>query len=258
MTYEYPYDDWAEIYDEVYAELDHDIPFYTAQAGSVDGQVLELGCGTGRVSLAMAAAGASVVGIDISPLMIEVAQQKATAKGLAERCIFQTGDMASVQVAGTYGMVTFPFRSFQSMLTVEEQLAALGTAARHLRPGGLLAMDTFNPDVHQLADERDSAVPFHLQDVKGPNGGTIVIWGQNGWDGVEQINASRLIIEWLDARGEVTRRMYRDFDLRYTFRYEMEHLLTLAGFEVEAVYGDFEGGPVEQESDDLVWLARRR
>ena len=219
--------------------------------------MLELGCGTGRVGLAIADKGIDVVGVDISPRMVEVAQRKAKERGLTDRCIFQPGDMANVRLARTYPLVVLPFRSFQSMLTVEEQMAALETVAAHLPRGGTLALDMFQPDVGQLGAERDEAVPFHLRDVKQPDGGTVVVWGQNGWDAVEQVNSARLIIEELDPKGVVVRRLYRDFDLRYTFRYEMEHLLELCGFTVESVCGDFDGGPVTEASDDLVWVARK-
>ena len=257
MTFEYPYDDWAEIYDEVYSELLHDVPFYVQQATKSGGPVLELGCGTGRISLAIASSGIRTVGVDISPKMIAVAKGKAEQSGLGDSCIFQTGDMASTHIAERFGAVLFPFRSFQSMASGEEQFAALDTAARHLSPGGRLILDIFNPDLRQLANEHDEAVPFHVQDVKLPDGSTIVVWGQNSWDPTTQLNEARLILEWLDPQGNVTRRIYREFQLRYTFRFEMEHLLARAGFEPELVAGDFSGGPVTEESDDLVWVARK-
>ena len=127
MPFDFPYDDWADIYDAVYADLTHDIDFYVEQARACGGPVLELGCGTGRVSLAIAAAGIDVTGIDISPRMIAAAQAKAERRGLSERCIFQSGDMADPQIADRFPLVIMPFRSFQSMLTVEEQRMALAT-----------------------------------------------------------------------------------------------------------------------------------
>ena len=268
-----PYDDWADIHDRVYAYLDYDLPFYLEQAKASGGPVLELGCGTGRVALAIADAGIDVVGVDISPRMIERAKAKAEAAGTAARTRFAVGDMADPEAveaiaksaeqdsrqpnSGEFGMVCFPFRSFQSMLTVEDQREALENAVSHLRPGGLLALDVVSPDMEQLADRRDEAVAFHVRDVEQSDGSTIVVWGQNMWNAVEQVNSARLIIEELDATGLMVRRLYRDFDLRYVFRWEMQHLLELSGFTVEAVYGDFEGGPVTDRSDDLVWVARK-
>ena len=269
-----PYDDWADIYDSVYAYLDHDLAFYLGQANRSSGPVLELGCGTGRVSLALAEAGIDVTGVDISPRMIERATAKAKQRGLSGKATFVVGDMLDVQVGelgdirqaaerpddgsnGVFAMVCLPFRSFQSMLTVEDQREALENAASHLRADGVLVMDVFAPDLEQLGNPRDEAVPFHVRDVDLPEGGTIVVWGQNLWDPLSQTNSARLIIEELDASGLMLRRLYRDFDLRYTFRYEMEHLLELSGFEVEAVYGDFDGGEVTEQSDDIVWVARK-
>ena len=153
-------------------------------------------------------------------------------------------------------LTVFPFRSFQSLLTVKEQREALENAAAHLRPDGRLVLDVFSPGIEQMGDPRDAVVPFHLQDVEQPDGGTIIVWGQNMWDPVQQVNTTRLIIEEVDVSGVMQRRLYRDFDLRYTFRYEMQHLLELSGFDVQAVDGDFEGGEVTEASDDLVYIAR--
>lgn len=256
MAFDFPYDDWANIYDAVYADLDHDIDFYVEQAVNSGGPVLEIGCGTGRISLSIAAKGIDVVGIDISPRMIEVARAKAEKRGLTPHCIFQPGDMASLELADRYPLIIMPFRSFQSMLSVQEQRQALTGVKSHLSPGGSFVLDTFNPDVRQLADAESSASPVHLQDVAGPDGGTIVVWGQNGWDSIEQVNEVRLIIEEVSDEGVVNRRLFRDFDQRYTFRYEMQHLLELCGFTIQAVYGDFDGGEITEDTEDIVWIAK--
>ena len=256
MPFDFPYDDWADIYDAVYADLTHDIDFYVEQARESGGPVLELGCGTGRVSLAIAQAGTAVTGIDISPRMVAVAQAKATRRGLSERCVFQSGDMATLQLAERFPLVIMPFRSFQSMLSPEEQRQALARVRERLTPGGVFAMDTFNPDVNSLTGDEASRIAYHVSDVERAGGGTIVVWGQNGWDPITQVNDVRLIIEEVSDEGVVERRLMRDFEQRYTFRYEMGHLLELCGFDLEAVYGDFDGGPVTQGTDDLVWVAR--
>ena len=256
MPYEFPYDDWADVYDAVYADLTHDLAFYAGLARASGGPALELGCGTGRVSLTMAAEGVAVTGIDISPRMVAVAQAKAASRGLAGRCVFQTGDMTRLELAERFALAAMPFRSFQSMLTVEEQRSALLSARRLLTPGGTLAFDTFNPDVRSLADDNLASQPHHLRDVERAGGGTIIVWGQNGWSQATQVNDVRLIIEEVSDEGVVERRLIRDFEQRYTFRYEMEHLLELCGFDLQGVYSDFDGGPVTDDAEDLVWVAR--
>ena len=256
MPFDFPYDDWADIYDAVHADLVHDVDFYVEQARESGGPVLELGCGTGRISLAIAREGVAVTGIDISPRMIEVAQAKAAKRGLSEWCVFQSGDMATVQLAERFPLVIMPFRSFHSMLTTEEQRQALARVRERLAPGGVFVMDTFNPDVSSLVNDEQARLAYHMKDVEREGGGTLIVWGQNGWDPVTQVNESRLIIEEVSDEGVVERRLIRDVDQRYTFRYEMEHLLELCGFDLEAVYGDFDGGPVTGDTEDLVWVAR--
>ncbi len=255
MRSQHPFDDWADIYDGVYAYLTHDIPFYVQQSLVSGGPVLELGCGTGRVSLAIAGAGFDVVGIDISPRMLEAAQRKADDQGLSARCHFVHGDMRTVGLEGRFPLVIMPFRSFQSMLTVDDQRQALANAKAHLTPGGRLALDIFAPDIPMLAV--DDPTMFHVRDVpQQETGHTFVVWGQNRWDHLAQTNAARLVIEELDQDATVLRRLYREFTIRYTFRYEMQHLLETCGFTVEVVYGDFDGNPVAEDSSDLVWVAR--
>ena len=250
----YPFDDWAGIYDQVYAYLTHDLPFYVQQATASGGPVLELGCGTGRVCLAIAQAGASVVGVDVSPRMIEAARRKAAAQGLAGRCRFRRGDMRTVRLGQRFPLVVMPFRSFQSLLTVDDQRRALANVKAHLLSGGKLVLDIFAPDIHMLAD--DDPEVFHAQKVPQPDTGhTMAVWGQNQFDHVNQTNDVHLVIEELDGQGLALRRLCRDYTLRYTFRYEMQHLLEGCGFTVEAVYGGFDGSPVTADSDDLVWVA---
>ena len=256
MTFEFPYDDWAGIYDEVYAELTHDIPFYVSQAQSTGGPVLELGAGTGRISIPIASQGIDVVGIDVSPKMIELANSKAAKLGLSTTCIFQTGDILDLELAERFALIILPYRSFQSVLNPVDQKKALNNIRKHLIADGLVVMDTFNPDIEQLADKHSVATPIHLMDVSRKEGGTIVVWGMNEWDHLTQINDIRLIIEYLDEEGVVNKKIYRDYPQRYSFQYEMEHLFALSGLSILEVYGDFDLGPVTNDSDDLIWVAK--
>jgi SAM-dependent methyltransferase len=250
------YDNWADIYDRVYAYLNYDTPFYVQQAAASDGPVLELGCGTGRVSIAMARADVEVIGVDVSLRMVEAATRKAKAAGVSGNCHFVQGDMRTIALDRKFSMVVMPFRSFQSMLTVKDQLTTLANIGKHLEPKGEMVLDIVAPDVQLIAVS--DPMPFHVRDVLQPDtGNTFVIWGQNSWDGSTQVNSARLIIDELDPQGEAVRRLYRDFSIRYTFRYEMEHLLHRAGFTPLALYGGFDGEPLEEDSEDQVWIARQ-
>ena len=251
----YPFDDWADIYDRVYADWDHDLNFYLLHAMNSGGPVLELGCGTGRVSIAIAELGLTVMGIDLSPRMLEAARRKAVDRGLDESCLFHHGDMRSFKLDQQFPLIVIPFRSFQSLLTLEDQRSTLMATKKHLLPGGKLIFDVFAPDIQMLATNDEGF--FHIQDVFDPlTNNSLAIWGKNKFNHAEQTNHVKLFIDEVDSGGAILSRLYRDWVVRYFFRYEMQLLLENSGFMVEAVYGDFGQAPLNEHSDDMVWVAR--
>ena len=164
--------------------------------------------------------------------------------------------MKSVQLNRKFPLVLMPFRSFQSMLTPEDQRLALLNARSHVAAGGSLIFDTFYPDLELLTDDEET--PFHVRDVRlNEDKKTLVVWGQNKWDHLLQLNECRLIIETVDNQGVVLGKLYRDFVVRYTFRLEMEYLLELCGFNLESAFGDFQGADVSEDGEDIIWIASR-
>ncbi len=251
------YDAWAEIYDRVHSYLTEDIPFYVEEALHSGGPVLEAGCGTGRVTLALAEAGVEVVGIDISPAMLRVAQRKLRARReLRHRVSFLRRDMSSFNLRRSFALIITPFRSFQVLLSIAEQRHALEAFHRHLTPGGRLIIDAFVPDLEALVNVPD--VLSHLRDAPDPTtGGRLVTWNQSRVDPYTQVLDVRHVIDALSPDGHLLDRFYRDFQMRYLFRYELQHLLELSGFQLEALYGDFQRTPFDEESREQVWVVRR-
>ena len=249
------YDSWAEIYDWVFSRRTDDVRFYVEQARRFGGPVLELGSGTGRVAIPIAEAGIEVVGLESSTAMLREARRKSAALGASAGSLeWVDADMRDFSLGRRFALVIIPFRGFLSLLSVEEQLDCLRCVRGHLAPGGRLIFDVFVPDLDMLTD--DGSTPFHAEDVPHPESGSrLVIWHQNRFDNHNQINNARTIIEEVDAGGEVVRRLYREFQIRYVHRFEAQHLLELAGFRVEELYGDFALAPFDESSADMVWVA---
>jgi SAM-dependent methyltransferase len=196
-----------------------DIPFYVAlaqEAASLSLGVLELGCGTGRVTIPTAEAGVRITGLDNSGPMLDIARRKAASAGVDVTWV--EGDMASFLLEQRFGLVTIPFRSFLLLLTEELQKSCLACIHEHLVDGGRLALNFFNPDPSLI-----EATAYDDR-IYGP----------------------------LITRSE------RNLRLRYVFANEMERLLTSSGFEVEALYGWFDRRPFDADSDEMVWIARRK
>ncbi|HMD30950.1 MAG TPA: class I SAM-dependent methyltransferase, partial [Candidatus Acidoferrales bacterium] len=175
MTRESHYDaitSIAEFYDAtlVYQER-KDVEFYVAEARAAGGAVLELGCGTGRVLLPTARAGISITGLDASANMLarcraKLAEEPEAVRGRTE---LVRGDLADFDLGRQFPLITIPFRPFQHLLTVEQQLGCLRAARRHLAPGGRLIFDVFHVDPASVYDpawleEKEDAPPTRLPD----------------------------------------------------------------------------------------------
>lgn len=248
-----PYDAWADIYDAVFSYVVDDIPFYLEEAKRSGGAVLELGCGTGRVAIPIAQAGIDVVGLDSSPAMLERARQKRDAVGASNLTLMQA-DMSDFDLPHRFSLVIIPFRGLLSLLSVEDEVRTLTNIRRHLAPGGKFAFDIFVPDLDMLVQEGD--VPYHFRDVTDPSTGKrMVIWNQTSYDAYSQVMSIRTTIEELNLAGRVSGKMYRDFALRYIFRWEMYHLLRSCGYEILALHGDFQRGDFDESSDEMIWIA---
>jgi len=249
------------VYDAQVVGPPGDVVFYLAlakEAQAAGHPVLELASGTGRVAIPIARERVRVVGLDSSPDMLARAAEKSEGLSTVR---WVEGDMREFALPERFGLAFIAFRSFQHMLTAEDQLSCLGCVRRHLVPGGRLAVHIFNPDIFvmgQWLGARQGDLQRRGDDYRHPRTGR----SAKGWESRQYHPASQevettFLDEELDDEGAVVSRVYRNLRLRYIFRYEMEHLWARAGFEVEALYGDFFGGPFEDTSPEMVWVARR-
>jgi ubiquinone/menaquinone biosynthesis C-methylase UbiE len=235
-----------DLYDATASGVAGDVAFYRDLALASAGPVVELGVGTGRIAIPVALPDVEVIGIDLAPGMLEVARRRAVEAGVADRVRLIEGDMRTFEVLSPVPLVTIPFRAFLHNLTVADQEATLAAAYRALVPGGRLALNVFNPDLALIA--RRMAAGSREE----PFGRAGRIRARHAYDPPAQVVASRL--RWRDADG---RTRHATLTLRYVVRAEMDQLLSRAGFEVEALYGDCEYGAFEETSTEMVWVARR-
>ncbi|MXY43519.1 MAG: class I SAM-dependent methyltransferase [Dehalococcoidia bacterium] len=252
------YDGWADVYDSIYAYVREDIPFYVQEAVRSGGPVLEIGCGTGRVTLPIAQSGVDIVGLDNSDTMLERARGKARLLEEGDGSIdLRMGDMREFSLGRTFSLVIIPFRGFLALLSVEDQVRCLTAIREHLEPDGRLIFNIFVPDPQMLVEDEDAA--FHLRDVADPDTGrTSVVWQQTRVDIFNQVLSVRLIVDQIDQEGAVGKRFYRDYQIRYAHRIEILHLLERCGFEVVDLYGDFDYSPFDEDSGEMVWVAKPR
>jgi SAM-dependent methyltransferase len=251
----------AEFYDNVLPYRTRpDVNFYVEYAKKIGGPVLELGCGTGRVLIPTAREGIDVIGLDRSPSMLDVCRKRLAdePQEVQERVRLFESDMRYFELNQTFTLITIPFRPFQHLITVEDQLACLQNARTHLHEGGRLIFDIFNPSLESLTRDNLGEEVGEQPSFTMPDGQSVVRWDRVvSRDLFNQINHVELIyyVSFPDGREE---RLVHAFPMRYLFRYEAEHLLVRSGFEVEHVYADFDKNPYGSTyPGDLIFIAKK-
>jgi SAM-dependent methyltransferase len=253
----------ASLYD-VFA-FDGDLPLYLELAKAQGPRVLEVGCGSGRVLVALVRAGFDVVGIDASPHMLALARAKVEAEPKPPgRARFIHADMRDFDLETTergvgkgFDLAISAVKSLAYLTERDDQLCCLRTIAGHLRPGGVLAIDFLNPQPEWVAAAVGSMRDDLLQRV--PERGFTVSRVESvvSTDLARQVRVIRSAYEVIDDRGTVVTKRFVEWPYRWTYRFEAEHLLERAGFEVASLYGGYRREPFTSSSRSMVFLARR-
>lgn len=236
--YEHP-----ELYDLEYASHVEDLTFYVALARSA-GRVLELGCGTGRLSVPMARAGAEVVGLDRAEPMLRRLRARAAAEpSLRLRAV--AGDMTRLDLNETFDAVFLPFNAIHHVHEAETLLEMLRRVRAHLRPGGLFALDMIVPQPKFW--ERDPDGVYEVRWFPDPLGGRMKSWENGSYDPISQVNTVRYHYQRASGLYHVI-----EIPMRMYYPQEALALLRLGGFRAMLVSGDFEGRPAEGKTGKLV------
>ena len=250
------FDAFARFYDDDYRGYDADIPLVVQTARTAGRAALELGCGTGRVLIPLADAGCDLVGIDTSAALLAIARRKAAQRNYASRIRLAQADMTSFQLSQTaFDFVFVVSNTLMHLATQADQRAALARARRHLRVGGLLLIDLFNPDIDYLQSISGvQELADRWEDEK--SGAQVLKWTTRRLDATRQIQETLFIYEEIfpDGRAAQTRLA---FPLRYWRPDEGVRLLEKAGFAVDDLLGGFDGSPYHQDSERLIFIARK-
>lgn len=264
MTVGADYQDYAsiaDIYDYIvpYASRP-DVSFFVEAAKEAGSPVLEIGCGTGRVLLPTARAGITIVGVDRSPHMLAVCRQrlKREPESVRAKVELVLGDMRQFDLGRVFSLATVPFRPFQHLVAVDDQLSCLKSIHRHLNAGGRLILDLFNPSLEYIVNRQAGEEYAEEPEFSTPDGRRVVRRHKmTSCDRFNQIVDSELVhyVTYPDGREE---RVVQSIQTRYFFRFEVEHLLARTGFEVEQVYADYDKSEYGSKyPGELIFVARK-
>lgn len=250
----------AQMYDALPAYAGRgDIEFYSSLCAQTAGEVLELGCGTGRVLIPSAQACSAITGLDGSPHMLAQCRAKADALDppVRDRIRLVRADMTSFSIHRQLTLVTIPFRPFQHLVTTAEQIACLRAINQHLIPGGLLAFDVFQPSFAALVDPARMQLQIDHENGVLPDGRRFRrAYRHSARHPSEQFNEVEFVFE-VTGPGKHVERITQKFPMRYFFRYEIEHLLARSGFKLVDLFGGFDRSALTDDSQDLVFVAKK-
>jgi SAM-dependent methyltransferase len=248
------FDGFARYYDADFGSFEDDIPFYRELARRCGGPILEPMCGSGRILLPLARAGYRLTGVDVSPALLQVARTKLAAAGLLGQVELLEADICQPLQSGPFGMALIGLNSFMHLLSTKDQLAALRQIHAVLRPDGLLALDLFNPDLRAISSYNNEMIFDKVLVLE--DGSQVYKFVTQQADPAAQTITTQFIYDEQDASGLV-RRNVQTFTLRWLYRFELEHLLARAGFELEAVYGSYDLDEYENASEQMLVVARK-
>ena len=249
----------ADYYDSspIVVQRTQDVAFYVNAVKKYGDPVLELGCGTGRTTLAIAEAGYRIVGLDLSERMLECAVEKRAAlrREARERVHLVQGDMTKFELGEKFRSIVVPFRPFQHLLESDRQMACLSCVKKHLAPEGRLIVDFFQTDPERMHDPKFLNESL-LIEYDLPDGRHVALSERvAAFHRASQRNDVEMIfrVTHADRKQE---RLVMEWTLRYFFRYEVEHLLARCGFRLETVYGNFDASPLGDNSPEMIFVAR--
>jgi SAM-dependent methyltransferase len=251
-----PYAELPELYDLEHAGFSEDVDLYLRLAEVVGDPILELGCGTGRVLVPLAAAGHRITGVDRSRPMLDRARlvlQEHTGD-LMRRVTLAEGAMTAAERApgGPFGLVIFSLNGLMHLPTTAEQRAALVSARRALDPRGMLVIDALNPTPEMLAS-LDGRVQLEGS-WRTPDGTVVDRFSARTHDSAEQRIDTELWYDLIDPASHL-RRVRSGFPLRYLVASELALLLEVTGFVEWKLYGSYDLDPFDDGSDRLIVTA---
>lgn len=247
-----PYARIADLYEAEHRGWTEDLDLYRGLAARAGGPVLELGCGSGRVAIALAEAGHEVHGVDASEAMLAIARTNPGSRRLPVS--FRRGDMRQASEQAEFGLAFCALDGLLHLQTAADLQATLRASYRALRPGGLLAVDVVNPSPDLLA-MRDGVVR-HQSTFAGPGDAEIAHFVSWDIDPDTQIIETAHFYDWLSDDGLVHRRATA-FRLRYLERDELDAALQTAGFDRTEVYGNAQLDPFEPDSERMIVVATK-
>ena len=225
------------------------IAFYCDLARTVGGPVLEIACGSGLVTIPVAAQGLEVTGVDLARPMLEHACRKARSQDLNIRWV--EADARSFALGTQYQFIFITGNAFQAFLRREDQEALLASVKRHLAPQGVFAFETRNPSGHELTNQAEEEFDQSYISVEGHK---VSVSSTQIYDPIAQVIYWASYRRWND--GERDHQKETHIACRFTHPQELEALLHYNGFQIVQQYGYWDKQPLSASGPSMISICK--
>ena len=255
------YNRWAERYDIFYETApEGELEFYLNAIDKHGGPVLEIGVGTGRIAIPAAEKGHCITGVDLHLPMLEKARQKLAKSSVTENggsLELIQADMTTLDLGDRkFATVIIPSNTLALALDSQLQSAAIQRVAAHMDDDGVFLFNIFYPSPDMIFDDSEDEFLLGIVD-RSEDGLRHVLTGINRFDNRNQINYCTQTIETLSLNNGITKeREELSVEMRYLHHHQVMKMLAPAGLNAVQIYGDFNGSPLTEESEDMVYVCQ--
>jgi SAM-dependent methyltransferase len=251
-----PYEDFSAFYDLYVGGWLEDLPLYLEYARASSGPLLEIGAGSGRLTIPLARAGFSVTAVDVSPSMLSILESKLAAQPqeVSRRVHVVRADCCRLDLGDEFDLVIAPFYTFNYLLSAQDQDDALHHLLSHLRDGGRLLIDVFVP--WNRIDRCPPDPVLRVDSLDSESGVRVRGWNTYSMDRANQFEYRTHLFEITEPPGNVTRREFVT-KRHYVFPEQLEHAFSKAGLGIEEVFAGYKRARPEPRSEQLLYVLRK-
>ena len=252
------YGRWAERYDIFYeAAPEGELEFYLNAIDRIGGSILELGVGTGRIAIPAAAMGHDVTGVDLNRPMLDRCRHKSEQAPLPGNLTLVEADISELELPKRdFDLVIIPAHTLALVTDERKQLETLKRCADHMSGDATLIFNLFNPSPDLL--NADKAETFLLGVIEDEiSGNRHVLTGTNDFDTIRQLNQCTQVIETLNPNGDLIDREELLVLFRYLHHEQVLEMLEAAALHATDVFGDFDGSPLSEDSEEMIYVCRK-
>lgn len=243
---------FARFYDTIYHLMRDSVDsgFFIGEIGKTNGRVLEIGVGTGRLFEHALRSGADIYGIDISESMLDILCKKIPAE---QHHRISCQNIINFSFNAKFDLIVAPFRVLMHLTEKEDQLKALNNVRKHLNRNGRFIFDVFVPDLNQIIEGIDNRMDFEGEYEPGKKLRRYVTTVP---DLMSQIIEVHFHLEWEDDAQ--LQHDYWNLQMRFFFRYELEHLIERSDFGNNyEILGDYLGNSLKKDSKEFVLVCHK-